>query len=328
MLPKIFISSTIEDLSYLRDTIRDSIKDMAYKPVMSEYGEVPYLPHQSVVESCYSTISECQLAIIIVGKRYGNVDRNKAISVTHNEFRTARNNELPVIFLINKEVLAFKRVYDQNEDSNVSFPGMDNPVKTFELINEFSNYHKNNGYIPFENVSEVRSRLKEQLASIFGYLLTKNYDPMRVEVKDILSEIKTLRHELLRNNDYKTFLKIMRVFLDDEYSQFKNLIIEISGNIEDSIAKIIEATTFENFVSMINSKLIIQTNEEIEDYIRREKRGFFGSSFFFINEKLEKQTGWFIIKNDKKVYLTKEGKNYFEIQFDKLNKIKEQAIEE
>jgi len=43
MIPNIFISSTIKDLKYLRDAIRELISEIGYKPIMSEHGEVGYL---------------------------------------------------------------------------------------------------------------------------------------------------------------------------------------------------------------------------------------------------------------------------------------------
>ena len=42
MIPNVFISSTIEDLHYLREGLRDAVNDLAYRPVMSDYGEVGY----------------------------------------------------------------------------------------------------------------------------------------------------------------------------------------------------------------------------------------------------------------------------------------------
>ena len=38
MLPRVFVSSTIEDLHHLRDAVRDAVAELEYIPVMSEYG--------------------------------------------------------------------------------------------------------------------------------------------------------------------------------------------------------------------------------------------------------------------------------------------------
>ena len=68
MEPNVFISSTIKDLKYLRDTIRKTIKELGYNPIMSDYGEIGYLPSLSAEESCYLAIKDCQLVIVIIGK--------------------------------------------------------------------------------------------------------------------------------------------------------------------------------------------------------------------------------------------------------------------
>ena len=64
MAPNIFISSTILDLADLRESIRDLLLDIGYNPVMSEYGEIGYLPSSSAEDSCYLALRDCQLAIV------------------------------------------------------------------------------------------------------------------------------------------------------------------------------------------------------------------------------------------------------------------------
>lgn len=132
MIPNIFVSSTIEDLHHLRDGVRDTVAELGYTPVMSEYGDIGYLPRVSVEDSCYHSLTECQIAIVIIGKRYGSLSKS-GLSITENEFNAAKEAKLPVITLIDQEVLAFKRVFDAQPDGDKPqhFPGMDLPAKTF-----------------------------------------------------------------------------------------------------------------------------------------------------------------------------------------------------
>lgn len=113
MIPNVFVSSTIADLQHLRDAIRETILELGYNPIMSDYGDIGYLPTESVEDSCYVTMPECQLAVLIIGKRYGSKSEND-LSITHNEFRKAREHVIPIISIIDQEVLSFKRVYDAN----------------------------------------------------------------------------------------------------------------------------------------------------------------------------------------------------------------------
>jgi len=62
MRPNIFVSSTIQDLQYLREAIRDTILSLGYNPVMSEFGDIGYLPALSVEDACYLSLKDCQIA--------------------------------------------------------------------------------------------------------------------------------------------------------------------------------------------------------------------------------------------------------------------------
>lgn len=68
MIPNVFVSSTIADLHHLRDAIRDTLSELAYIPVLSEYGDVGYLPTATAEDSCYIMLEQCQLAVIVIGK--------------------------------------------------------------------------------------------------------------------------------------------------------------------------------------------------------------------------------------------------------------------
>ena len=87
MVPSVFISSSIQDLHHLRDSIREAISSLEYSPVMSDYGDIGYLPTTSAEASCYNTMRDCDLAVLIVGKHYGTKSE-RGLSVTHNEMRT------------------------------------------------------------------------------------------------------------------------------------------------------------------------------------------------------------------------------------------------
>jgi hypothetical protein len=114
MLPSVFVSSTVRDLQHMRDAIRDAIAELAYIPVLSEFGDIGFLPQLSATDACYTAARDCQLAVLIIGKRYGEVTAGE-VSITHREFRALRENAIPIITLIDKEVWTFKRVYDANK---------------------------------------------------------------------------------------------------------------------------------------------------------------------------------------------------------------------
>jgi hypothetical protein len=271
MIPNIFISSTILDLHHLRDSIRDTISDLGYNPIMSDYGDIGYLPTDSAEESCYLAIKDCQLAVFIVAKRYGYISSN-GLSVTHNEFKTARKNRIPVIFLVDEEILSYKKVYDATElksKSSIIFPGMETPNKVFELVKEFSESEINNGLITYTTVSSAKINIKKQLAHIVGDLLRKQFDPIQNEIKDILTEITTLKHILLKKEKdvAKVFSVAFRELLDSENDDLRNMIEIMSGSLENGVQDMQKYNTLLDYFKAKEVKIEILPSDKVREKI-------------------------------------------------------------
>jgi hypothetical protein len=263
MRPNIFVSSTIHDLQHLRDAIRDTIMELGFIPIMTDYGDVGYLPSVDVHESCYLTIRECQITVLIIGKRYGSRSSN-GFSVTQNEFVASKAKNIPVISLIDEEVLQFKRVFDENSTSVPStFPGMDDPIATFGFINDIARSVLNNGFISYRNVSDAQQKLKYQMAHLFGDLLRKGFDPVKGEIRDVLSEIKTLRHELMKEPEKtsaRVFLRSIRFLLEDRNRWYRDLAEQLYHTLEDAVSTMVGAETFDEFIKTAQAHLTIESN--------------------------------------------------------------------
>lgn len=325
MLPNIFISSTISDLHYLRDAVRDTITELGYNPIMSEYGDVGFLPVSTAEDSCYLALKDCQIAIIIIGKRYGSLSAN-GLSITHNEYNTAKNNNIPIIFLIDSEVISFKRIYDKNSTESVNYPGMDLPNGTFQLLSEFSSSSLNNGFIPFNNVSDIRTNIKKQMAHIFSDLLRKKYDPLKIQVQDVLSEIKTLRHELLnKNKDYLPYLIAMKFMLDDRNRRYRSLIEKINQSLDDGIPIVISSKTFKDYIEKSGWVIDIQQAPDFNEFAKIEPEkvsfNFWSHEVIFDNEYLKELAGkpiFFGLKTDKSLVLNTNALEVFTKMHDNL----------
>ena len=74
--PKVFISSTAEDLKECRVAAREAVGRPGFVPVMQEYfvasGEHPPL------EACLRKVSETDVLVVIVARRYGWVPPDQA----------------------------------------------------------------------------------------------------------------------------------------------------------------------------------------------------------------------------------------------------------
>ena len=213
MTLKVFVSSTIVDLKPLRDVIRETLLDLGYDPVMSDYGDVGYLCNKSVEDSCYVAMSKCQIAVLIIGKRYGKKSQNN-FSVTHNEFRTAREHQIPTISIIDQEVLSFKQVYDANieRNSDTEFSEMDAPMDTFSFVNEVMGYCINNGIVPYDTVTKAKEKLIKQIACMFGDLLTNQPDSIKVQIQRADINTAPSGFDLVNSIRFKVFLKSRNTF--------------------------------------------------------------------------------------------------------------------
>lgn len=259
MIPNIFISSTIADLQHLREALKDAVEELAYRPVLSEFGGIGYLPQESAEDSCYLAMRDCQIAVLIVGKRYGTGSTNGR-SITHNEFLTSREQTIPVVCLVDREVLSYKTVFDatENKKSAATFPGMDSPSKTFSLIQDIMDAPVNNGILPFVSVAEARSLLKTQLAHMFGDLLRSKFDPVKAGIKDVLSEVMTLRQELRhRDMDPQPFLRATRFLLDDSNNQLRTFMEGINGSVEVAVPLLLQCRTFDDYLAKTETEIIM-----------------------------------------------------------------------
>ncbi len=266
MIPNIFISSTIRDLNYVRDAIREQILELGYNPVMSEYGEVGYLSPDSAANSCYKSIKACQMLILVIGRRYGDLT-SADISVTHTEFRTAQARGLPCITFVETEVLHFKSVYAANEKGSTNYPGMDKPKHTFDLIDEISKSPSYNGILPFSNVPDVKRILKLQIADYVGQKLSDSQNPLKAQLQEVLSEIKTMRHETPQKNDADSrgFLLTYKFMLEEQNRNYADIIKTLIGDLDIAVPFVYKSPTFADLLTKINFKLtIVKTRGEIE----------------------------------------------------------------
>ncbi len=133
---------------------------------------------------------------------------------------------------------------------------MDQPAKTFAFIQSVKESATNNGILPYATVGEARSHLKRQLAHLFGDLLRNQFNTLTTSVKDVLSEIKTLRHELSggRAPDVR-FLLAIRFLVDEANNDFRKLIERTSGPIDTAVPIVYEAKTLADFLGRVGFQL-------------------------------------------------------------------------
>lgn len=283
MKPTVFISSTIEDLHHVRDAVRETISELGYQPIMSEYGGVGYMNEMAADIACYRSVKECQLMVLIIGKRYGSkTNGSSSVSVTEREYDTCMEYKPRLITFVDKEVLSYKRIYDDNPTTNdmIAYPGMDDAVATFNFINKVKHSTLQNAIIPFSSVSDVRFHLKQQLAGLFYDLLEQQANPEKSRLDEIMAEVKTIRNALSKKStpDMR-YLTIFKFLLDDRNQAFSKFLQHSIDEFENAIPIIYVASDFDDFMGRNNISIKVIEANDCFDALKDKNNITYASSF-------------------------------------------------
>ena len=319
MIPTVFISSTIEDLHHVRDAVRETIAELGYQPVMSEHGGVGYMNETAADVACYQSVKECQLMILIIGKRYGSKTHGSgSVSVTEHEYDTCMEHKPRLITFVDSVVLNFKKVFDESPNAeNVKYPGMDNAAATFAFINKVMQAPVRNAILPFASVSDVRSQLKQQLATLFHDLLDEHANPAKTALDEIMVEVKTIRNAMSeRTAPDMRFLTVFKFLLDENNQHFRQFLKGTDENVENIIPKIYDAVDFDDFARQ--AKISIEITDEENCFMAfKDKRNLVhGASFIPIQFMVGTQEHTppkcsYAVDSDGNVIMNKATHGYF-----------------
>ena len=101
-MPRVFISSTTEDLKAFREAARDAALQTGFEPVMMEYFNAqgkaaPY-------EACMEKVAGCDLVVAIVAHRHGWTPPRRKKSISRLECEYARELDREVLpFLVDEK---------------------------------------------------------------------------------------------------------------------------------------------------------------------------------------------------------------------------------
>lgn len=204
MKPRIFISSTFYDLKYIREDLANFVRSYCYEPVLFEDGDIGYAPGKNLDSSCYESMRNSDMVILIIGGEYGSAasgekkdDFKEYMSVTRNEFRTAVESGIPIFVMIDKKVKAEYGVYEANynaiekENMKMTFPTTKN-VNVFRFIKEI----KGIVTLPiqeFERSSDIKGFISKQWADMFkNYLSSLKSNGEDKKIENSVNEMKEL----------------------------------------------------------------------------------------------------------------------------------------
>lgn len=327
MVPTVFISSTIEDLHHVRDAVRETITELGYQPIMSEYGGVGYMNETAADKACYQSVKECQLMILIIGKRYGSKTHGSgSVSVTELEYDTCMAHKPRLITFVDAEVLNNKHIFDDNPDvqNDLKYRSMDDAKATFAFVDKVVHAPVRNAIIPFSSVSDVRSKLKLQLASLFHDLLDEHANPAKSALDEIMGEVKTIRKALsAKAPPDMRFLAVFKFLLDEKNQQLSQLLNGMIDDIENAIPIIYDADNFDVFLQ--KAKLTVKiVDEENCFFAYKDKRHLVhGASFFplqFVVGEGEQSKCSYAIDSEGNAIMNPAAHEFFIKDYDDLKK--------
>ncbi|MBN2091338.1 DUF4062 domain-containing protein, partial [candidate division KSB1 bacterium] len=155
-IPKLFISSTVEDLQNYRLSIRDAALRTSFQPMMLEYFEAAsdYQPY----EACMQKVDETDLLVVIVAYRYGWIPEDQPgklrKSITWLECERAREKGKSVLaFLVDEKhnwPVELKDSYQfMQKAGNVTPDLVEKINEKVKQLENFKNYLKSLGICQF-----------------------------------------------------------------------------------------------------------------------------------------------------------------------------------
>jgi hypothetical protein len=217
-MAKIYISSTYSDLIEYRDAVYKSLRKMGHDVIaMEDYVASDKRP----VDKCLSDVKRCDLYVGIFAWRYGFIPKDDGISITEQEYRHAKTNDIPrLIFLLDDKVPWFPSFIDSHTGDG----------EQGKLINSLRNRLKDESVLSFFDektdlavkVAIAVYRQEREVGSgkkhpLWEYLLT--IDLLKIGMQDTKKQYSDLNRNLIYR-PYKTINKLeslewIRQKLDD-----------------------------------------------------------------------------------------------------------------
>lgn len=162
------VSSTFYDLRQIRKDLAEFIdNELGYNALLSEYDSFPIDPDADTIENCRRRVEKnADILVLIIGGRYGYIDKKSDKSITNLEYLTARAKGIPVYTFIDKTVLSVLPVWQQNPKAK--FKDIVSDTKVFEFIQQVRNVNKDWTY-EFDHAQSIIQTLKKQ----FAYLMSE-----------------------------------------------------------------------------------------------------------------------------------------------------------
>ncbi len=170
--PKVFISSTYDDLKNIRSDVADFLTEISYTPILFEEGGIGFQTSENLDEDCYAAVSTCDYFVLIIGSRYGSptsksAKKKKYDSISKKEFLEALKEGIPIFVFVKEEVASSYTIFVENDFSTkIQYPNVDN-IQVLSFLKYIYEEIGNTTYVfPFQSSVSINNILKQQFAAI------------------------------------------------------------------------------------------------------------------------------------------------------------------
>lgn len=194
-IPKIFVSSTYYDLMHVRNDIETFITGLGYEPVLHERHRVAYTQVDTLEESCYREIENCEILICIIGNKFGTESNTNNYSITMKELQTAIDQQKKVYAFIQKDVSIENRTYLANKENENFASAVVDDMRVHQFISDLKQTVKKFPINDFESVNDIIDSLRSQFAGLFQSLLQRETTLIEGKtLQDLNSVTNNLEH--------------------------------------------------------------------------------------------------------------------------------------
>ncbi|WP_251317694.1 DUF4062 domain-containing protein [Flintibacter muris] len=208
MKPRIFVSSTFYDLKYIREDLANYIKAHDFEPILFEDGDIGYNPLTSLDDSCYKSMENADMALLIIGGNYGSPATGETpdgfqefVSITRREFQKGVEEGVPFFVFVDRNVFAEYGIYDLNSkeidsgECQVKFKATKH-INVFRFIREIRSI-KQISITEFDKVSDIKDFLSKQWADMFKTYLASIKEQKEIEqLRDTVNNMNVLMEKM------------------------------------------------------------------------------------------------------------------------------------
>lgn len=172
--PRVFLSSTCNDLKEVRNNLEQFITDMGYEPVRNENGDIPYGNNYPLEEYCYDEIKDVEILVSVLSSRYGIESAKYDGSISQIELETAINQHKQVYIFIDAAVASDYRMYQNNAGKDLTYTTVKD-TRVFDVLNAvYGKFSHCISIKEYQDSKEIVNYLRIQFAGLFCKFLKQN----------------------------------------------------------------------------------------------------------------------------------------------------------